>query len=165
MSLSRLAAVAALSIFGVSPAAGQPAAPVTVTVWSYGFAPNPIHLAAGRPVTLVFVNRSGSGHDFTAGAFFAASSISAGAAPGGEIELKGHETKSITLVPRAGTYPAHCSHEGSDRRELDHVLAVAVNDDRHIGCARRRARVGAADARLEALGLEVRAIILRSDRP
>ena len=110
MSLSRLAAAAALSILGTSPATAQPAAPVTITVWSYGFAPNPIHLAAGRPVTLVFVNRSGSGHDFTAGAFFAASSISAGAAPGGEIELKGHETKSITLVPRAGIYPAHCSH-------------------------------------------------------
>jgi plastocyanin len=110
MPLSRLAAAAALSLLGVSPAAAQPAPPVTITVWSYGFAPNPIHLAAGRPVTLVFVNRSGSGHDFTASAFFAASAISAGAAPGGEIELKGHETRSITLVPRAGTYPAHCSH-------------------------------------------------------
>ena len=26
------------------------------------------------------------------------------------IELAPHETKSITLIPRAGTYPAHCSH-------------------------------------------------------
>jgi plastocyanin len=110
MSFSRLAAAAALSIIGVSPAAAQPAPPVTITVWSFGFAPNPIHLAAGRPVTLVFVNRSGSSHDFTASAFFAASSIRGGAAPDGEIELKGHETKSITLVPGAGTYPAHCSH-------------------------------------------------------
>ena len=110
MSFSRLAAVAALSVIGFSPAAAQPAASVTITAWSYGFAPNPIRLAAGRPVTLVFVNRSGSSHDFTASAFFAASSISAGAAPGGEIELGGHETKSVTLVPRAGTYPAHCSH-------------------------------------------------------
>jgi plastocyanin len=110
MSLSRLAAVAALSILVSSPTVAQPAPPLTVTVWSFGFAPNPIHLAAGRPVTLVFVNRSGSSHDFTASAFFAASSISAGAAPGGEIELKGHETKTITLVPRAGIYPAHCSH-------------------------------------------------------
>jgi plastocyanin len=111
MSLSRLAAAAVLSILAASPASTQPALQsVTVTVWSFGFAPRPIHLAAGRPVTLVFVNRSGSGHDFTAGAFFAASSISAGAATGGEIELGPHETKSVTLIPRAGVYPAHCSH-------------------------------------------------------
>jgi plastocyanin len=111
MSLSRLAAAAVLSIVAASPATTQPALqPVTITVWSFGFAPRPIHLAAGRPVTLTFVNRSGSSHDFTAGAFFAASSISAGTAADGEIELGPHETKSITLVPRAGVYPAHCSH-------------------------------------------------------
>ena len=111
MSLSRLASAALLSVLVTGPVAAQPIPqPVTVSVWNFGFAPNPIHLAAGRPVTLVFVNRSGSSHDFTAPSFFAASSISAGAAPGGEIELRGHETRSITLTPRAGTYPAHCSH-------------------------------------------------------
>jgi plastocyanin len=26
------------------------------------------------------------------------------------IDLKPHETKSITLVPARGTYQAHCSH-------------------------------------------------------
>jgi plastocyanin len=61
-------------------------------------------------VTLTFVNESGSGHDFTAKRFFASSRIVAGSAPDGEIELRGHETKSITLVPAAGTYKAHCSH-------------------------------------------------------
>lgn len=111
MSFSRLAAVAALSTVFASSVAAQPGPPpVVITVWSFGFAPSPIHLAAGRPVTLVFINRSGSSHDFTAGAFFSRSAISAGAAPDGEIELRGHETKSITLIPRAGTYPAHCSH-------------------------------------------------------
>jgi plastocyanin len=90
-------------------AAAQPAAQ-TVTVSSFSFAPKPIHLAAGQPVTLTFVNSSGSGHDFTAKTFFAASRITAGAAPGGEIELRGHETKTITLVPARGTYTAHCSH-------------------------------------------------------
>src|SRR5260221_132133 len=111
MSLSRLAAAAVLSILAASPATTQPAPQaLAVTVWSFGFAPSPIRLRARQPVTLTFVNRSGSSHDFTAGAFFAASSIVAGAAPNGEIELGGHETKTITLVPRAGTYPAHCSH-------------------------------------------------------
>ena len=105
----RHAAAAALCVLLSVPAAAQPAAQL-INVWSYGFAPRPIHLAAGRPVTLTFVNRSGSSHDFTARAFFANAAISAGAAPGGEIELRPHETRSITLTPRAGSYPAHCSH-------------------------------------------------------
>src|SRR6266851_1651642 len=104
MNLSRLAAVAALSLAFGAPVAAQPAGP-TIVVWSFGFSPRPLQLIAGRPVTLTFVNRSGSGHDFTAKAFFAASAISAGAAPGGKIPLAGHETRSITLIPRAGTYP------------------------------------------------------------
>ena len=77
---------------------------------SFSYHPRPIHLRAGQPVTLTFVNRSGSGHDFTAPAFFAAARIVAGAAPGGEIDLRGGEAKRITLVPLAGTYQAHCSH-------------------------------------------------------
>ena len=104
-----LAAAAALSLLFAAPVTAQPAG-VTVNVASYSFTPKPIALAAGRPVTLTFVNQSGSGHDFTAKEFFAASTITGGAAPGGRIELAGHETKSITLVPRAGTYQAHCSH-------------------------------------------------------
>ena len=97
-----------------APAIAQPVvqtpAARTIVVASFSFAPKPIHLAAGRPVTLTFVNQSGGGHDFTAKTFFAASRITAGAAPGGEIELRGHETKSITLIPQRGTYTAHCSH-------------------------------------------------------
>ena len=92
-----------------STASAQPAAQ-TITVSSFSFAPKPIHLTAGQPVTLTFINRSGGGHDFTAKTFFAAARITAGAAPDGEIELGGHETKSITLVPKRGTYTAHCSH-------------------------------------------------------
>lgn len=114
-SFTRLAAAAALSILAASPAATQPTAQatpqqVTITIYSFGFAPSPIRLAAGRPVTLTFVNRSGSSHDFTAPGFFAASAITAGTAPNGEVELAGHETKSITLTPHAGTFHAHCSH-------------------------------------------------------
>jgi len=104
----RLAFVAALA-FATTPVFAQPASYV-VQVYSFGFGPKPIHLAAGRPVTLSFVNTSGNGHDFTAKAFFASSRIISGAAPGGEIELRGGETRRITLVPRAGVYKAHCSH-------------------------------------------------------
>jgi plastocyanin len=107
----RLAILAALSAATVGSVAAQPASPtVQVRVWSFGFAPNPIHLTAGRPVTLQFFNQSGGSHDFTAHRFFATSRIVAGAAPEGEVELRGHETKTITLIPQAGTYPAHCSH-------------------------------------------------------
>ena len=104
-----LASAAALFFFLAPPAQAQ-SAQVIIQIWSFGFAPRPLHLAAGRPVTLTFVNQSGGGHDFTAREFFAASAISAGSAPGGKIALSGHETKSITLVPRAGSYEAHCSH-------------------------------------------------------
>ena len=82
----------------------------TIVVWSYGFSPRPIQLVAGREVTLIFTNRSGSSHDFTASAFFANSAISAGDVRGGKIELGPHSTKSVTLVPKSGTYEAHCSH-------------------------------------------------------
>jgi len=110
MTLSRRAAVALMSLFVVAPAAAQQPAQLMVQVWSFGFAPNPIHLAAGRPVTLTFVNRSGSSHDFSARGFFANARIVSGSAPDGEIDLPGHAVRSITLVPRAGTYSAHCSH-------------------------------------------------------
>ena len=113
MSFSRLASALSLSIILAPPATAQrtpqPAA-VTINVASYSFTPKPIQLRAGQPVTLTFVNQSGSSHDFTASQFFGSSTITAGAAPKGEIELMGHETKSITLIPRAGTYHAHCSH-------------------------------------------------------
>jgi plastocyanin len=105
----RPAAIAALSLMLGAGAQAQPSGQ-TILVWSYGFSPHPIHLAAGRPVTLTFVNRSGGGHDFTAPQFFASSTITAGDARQGEVELGPRETKSVTLIPRAGTYHAHCSH-------------------------------------------------------
>jgi plastocyanin len=109
MPRSQIVAAAALALFLTAPADAQPTGR-TIDVASFYFAPEPIRLAAGRPVTLTFVNRSGSGHDFTARAFFASSRIVAGSAPDGEIELRPHEARSITLVPRAGSYKAHCSH-------------------------------------------------------
>ena len=109
MLTSRLAALTALSLVSASPATAQPAA-VTVYVWSYDFAPKPIYLRAGQPVTLTFVNRSGSSHDFVARSFFASSRVTSGMVMDGMVDLRGRETKSVTLVPRRGTYHAHCSH-------------------------------------------------------
>lgn len=109
MAILRLPAAAALSLLLGAPAGAQPA-PVVVQIWSFGFAPNPIRLVAGKPVTLTFINRSGSGHDFKAPGFFQHSAIVSGSIDGDEVELRPHETRSITLIPSAGTYHAHCSH-------------------------------------------------------
>jgi plastocyanin len=119
---SRVTAVLLVLLLS-SPATAQ--TPVqTISMWSYDFSPKPIHLAAGRPVTLTFVNRSGNGHDFTAKAFFANARITAGAAPGGEIELGPHQTRSVTLVPRAGTYKAHCGHFLHRQFGMEDVIVV-----------------------------------------
>lgn len=107
-----LFAAAALAplMFASAPSPAQPAAQLVVTMANYAFTPRPIRLVAGRPVTLTFVNRSGGGHDFTAREFFASSRITAGAAPGGEVELRGGESRSVTLIPARGSYKAHCGH-------------------------------------------------------
>jgi plastocyanin len=109
----RLADVAALSVVAGSPSAAQPAAQPAVqaiALWSYGYSPRPIHLRAGQPVRLVFVNRSGNGHDFTARDFFARSRILSGDVRGGKIELGAGQTRTVTLVPAAGSYAVYCSH-------------------------------------------------------
>lgn len=112
MFASRLVAAAALgaAIFASpSSSAAPPAAPVQqVLLYSYGYSPNPLVLAAGKPVTLLFVNRAGKGHDFTAGRFFASSRILAGTVVGGEVDLHGGQSASVTLVPAAGQYKVHC---------------------------------------------------------
>ena len=94
----------------IVPAAAQVPAEQTIHLSSYAFAPAPIRLSAGKPVTLTFVNDSGKGHDFSAKEFFAASRITAGNVANGKIGLEAHETKSVTLVPGAGTFKAHCNH-------------------------------------------------------
>ena len=108
-SVIAAAAAAAISFVATAPIHAQ-SANVVVQIWSFGFGPQPLRLEAGKPVTLTFANQSGADHDFTAQDFFRSATITSGAAPNGEIELKAHETKTVTLVPRAGTYHAHCSH-------------------------------------------------------
>ena len=111
MSASRFAAVAALSFLSLSAAQAQPAAPVRViNVVSYSYAPAPIALRAGQPVTLRFVNRAGKGHDFTATRFFSSAQILSGHVEGGEVELRPGQVANVTLIPAAGRYNAHCSH-------------------------------------------------------
>ena len=86
---------------------------VEVQLSSFAFTPSTLHLRAGRPVVLHLVNSASGGHDFTAPAFFSAAQIrpqDRGRVGQGEIELGGHQSADVALVPKAGQYPLKCSH-------------------------------------------------------
>ena len=86
---------------------------VEVRLSSFDFTPSTLRLRANRPVVLHLVNTGSGGHDFTAPDFFAAARVrprdrrSVGR---GRIELRGHQSIDIALVPKAGTYKLKCSH-------------------------------------------------------
>lgn len=106
--------LAAAALLAAGPATAQPAQPIqtvqTVTLYSHGYSPRVLHLAAGRPVTLAFVNRAGKRHDFTARRFFHSARILSGRADGGEVDLGAGRSTSVTLIPAAGRYPVHCGY-------------------------------------------------------
>ena len=123
MSLLRLSGAAALALMLASPAPAQ-RAQLLVQVYSYGFAPQPIHLAAGRPVTLTFVNQSGSSHDFSAHGFFGNARILSGDVSEGEVDLPPRQSRTVTLIPRAGTYHSHCSHFFHKQMRMSDLIIV-----------------------------------------
>ena len=106
----RLFAAPLAVLFLAAPVAAQAPATVSITLSNFHIAPASIHLAAGRSVRLVFTNASGGGHDFTAPAFFANAHGLAGPVERGQVELAGHASASVTLVPARGTYKAKCTH-------------------------------------------------------
>ena len=113
MTLLHTTVAAAFLIPLAAPVSSQPVMPTyTIALDSFAYAPQPIVLGAGRPVRMLFVNRSGSGHDFTARRFFSAARILRGAAPAGEVELPGYATAAVELIPARGRYRVHCSHFG-----------------------------------------------------
>jgi plastocyanin len=86
---------------------------VTVRMSDFAFAPDSLRLRTGTPVRLRLVNESSGGHDFSAPAFFAASSYPAGsAAPtDGTVEVAAGHTVELTIIPHTpGTYPVECTH-------------------------------------------------------
>ena len=107
MATSRLLLLSILMI--AATAAAQTPVQV-IEMRNFDYSPKSLQLAAGRPVTLTFVNRAGGAHDFTAVEFFARSRFVAGSAIGGSIELKAGQSRSVTLVPAAGRYKVHCGH-------------------------------------------------------
>lgn len=86
---------------------------VEVKLSSFDFTPSTLHLHAGRPVVLHLVNTGSGGHDFTAPAFFKSAQVqpgSRGAVAKGSVEVPGHRSVDVALVPKAGDYPLKCSH-------------------------------------------------------
>lgn len=109
--MTRILFAAALML-AAGRADAQAAATVPIALQNFFFAPSTIRLAAGRPVRLLLTNRSGSGHDFTARTFFRAASAIDGPVRNGSVDLAGHATVAVTLVPARGTYPFKCTHFG-----------------------------------------------------
>jgi uncharacterized cupredoxin-like copper-binding protein len=106
-----IAASLSLLASSLPVSAAEPAATYTVRLYSFGFQPEPIVLRAGVPVTLVFTNSAGLGHEFSARTFFsAARNLSGPVGTDGSVELKPHQSASVTLIPTRGTYEAHCGH-------------------------------------------------------
>jgi len=86
---------------------------VTVTLSSFSFDPSTVHLHTGQAVTLHLVNDSSGGHNFASPDFFAAATIRTedkSLVNKGAIDLSGHQTKDIHLVPAAGHYKLRCTH-------------------------------------------------------
>jgi uncharacterized cupredoxin-like copper-binding protein len=110
MSSFKLAAAFTFGLIAPASVAATPMPIQHVELRSYAYNPAPIHLKAGKPVTLHFMNQAGKSHDFTAKRFFASSKILSGSAPNGEVELKPGATAAVTLIPAAGKYKVHCSH-------------------------------------------------------
>lgn len=89
------------------------AARTEVTLSNFKFAPQSIHLKAGQPVVLHIVNTASGGHNFAAKAFFDAAAVRPADAVmihDGTIEVRGHQSVDIGLVPKAGQYPLKCTH-------------------------------------------------------
>ena len=108
----RVAVAVALSAAALAIPASIAAAParpsVTITLASHYYYPNPIYLAGGVPVRLIFQNRAGKTHDFTAPQFFRSARIIAGHAPNGKVTLAKSGSAVVVLVPTRGTYKVHC---------------------------------------------------------
>ena len=87
---------------------------IEVHMSTFHFTPDKLEMRHGEAYRLHLINDASGGHNFDAGAFFAAAQI----APSdqakirkGSVELKGGQTIDIRLVaPAAGTYKLHCSH-------------------------------------------------------
>jgi uncharacterized cupredoxin-like copper-binding protein len=115
LMMSALAACSARHPATISPAVVPVGSGgvVIVHLSNFAFDPSLIRFRAGVPVRLRLVNDSDGGHDFSAPAFFAASSFAPGvpAPPNGTVQVAPHQSVELDLVPREpGTYDLECTH-------------------------------------------------------
>jgi len=106
-----------LTLAGASSAQYQPTLPtnastIIIHLSNFEFNPSQLRLRVGVPVHLLLMNDSGGGHNFSAPAFFAASTVQAGTPlHDGKIDVPAGGHVEITMVPGApGTYKLECSH-------------------------------------------------------
>lgn len=81
-----------------------------VLLHPFRYEPRTIHLRAGEPVKLRFVNDARATMSFSAPAFFRAATVrprDARRLRGGRIVLAPGERRTIALVPAPGRYPVH----------------------------------------------------------
>lgn len=87
---------------------------IQIQLTSFAISPRHIVLERGRRYVFDIENASGSSHDFTSRDFFASSELDdqgRATVRKGEIELKGHQSASVTLVPdHSGSFEFHCGH-------------------------------------------------------
>lgn len=118
--LATAVALASLSM----PAVAARKAVATITMTSHRFTPAPIYLAAGVPVRMIFLNRAGKDHDFTAPPFFRDSRLLRGRAPGGVVEVGAGRSAVVDLIPVRGTYKVQCSHFGHRMLGMSTMIIV-----------------------------------------
>jgi uncharacterized cupredoxin-like copper-binding protein len=101
-------------LWPIADASAQTAAPITITLTDYAFAPASFDLKAGTTYQLHLVNNSSKGHNFSAPEFFAASQIAPedmAKVKNGTVELADGQSADIAVTPgRAGTYAFVCTH-------------------------------------------------------
>lgn len=93
----------------------EKAEPIEIRLSNFKFEPGTIHLTSGKAYRLTLVNDSGAAHNFAAPEFLEAARIASADAEkvaSGKIEVAGHSTETILIVPAAGTYDLDCTHFG-----------------------------------------------------
>jgi len=111
MSLRIFAVALGLAAAGAGAAVPRPTQVVVLS--NFDFRPSRLDLRAGVPVVLAFRNDSGSGHSFSAPAFFASSRMdpqSAASVRSGRVEVPAHSQVAVELTPAPGQYKLKCSH-------------------------------------------------------
>ncbi len=87
---------------------------IDVELSNYAFTPKEIHLQHGVAYDLHLTNTASKSHDFSAPAFFAASTVKPedqSLASKGEVELETQQSVDVHIVPgMAGSYGLKCTH-------------------------------------------------------